>query len=250
VSFIVRQRGVADSDMKYRFYYSDWGGGHYQPRIWCNDVVERDVQAVLTHAGEDFPGFDDVRVKLGQIRRGERYLRVIYVPEPQDGCVFVLAAWRLRGAELQACRTRQRGRGCHNHLRPAPETSPVITSLLGKSAPEPYPSGWDEQRVQRVIAHYERQQDSEAQIAEDEAAARCLSVNPFGLVRFSPSWCTTTSIAIARQMEDSCDFSAMPILADALQDAGCDDESILDHCRGPGPHCRGCWVVDLVLGKA
>jgi hypothetical protein len=41
----------------------------------------------------------------------------------------------------------------------------------------------------------------------------------------------------------------MPILADALQDAGCENADILDHCRGPGPHVRGYWVVDLVLGK-
>jgi hypothetical protein len=50
-------------------------------------------------------------------------------------------------------------------------------------------------------------------------------------------------------MYDSRDFSVMPILADALQDAGCDNEDILSHCRGDGPHVRGCWVVDLVLGK-
>jgi hypothetical protein len=50
-------------------------------------------------------------------------------------------------------------------------------------------------------------------------------------------------------MYDSRDFSAMPILADALQDAGCTDEAILTHCRGPGPHVRGCWCVDLVLNK-
>jgi hypothetical protein len=50
-------------------------------------------------------------------------------------------------------------------------------------------------------------------------------------------------------MHDSRDFSAMPILADALQDAGCDNEDILSNCRGDGPHDRGCWVVDLVLGK-
>jgi hypothetical protein len=42
----------------------------------------------------------------------------------------------------------------------------------------------------------------------------------------------------------------MPILADALQDAGCDHADILDHCRGDGPHVRGCWVVDLLLGKS
>jgi hypothetical protein len=50
-------------------------------------------------------------------------------------------------------------------------------------------------------------------------------------------------------MYESRDFSAMPILADALQDAGCESTTILDHCREPGPHVRGCWVVDLVLRK-
>jgi hypothetical protein len=68
-------------------------------------------------------------------------------------------------------------------------------------------------------------------------------------VAFSPSWRTDTALSLARQMYDSRDFSAMPILADALQDAGCDSEDILSHCRGDGPHVRGCWVVDLVLGK-
>lgn len=49
---------------------------------------------------------------------------------------------------------------------------------------------------------------------------------------------------------DGVDFGPMPILADALQDAGCENPHILAHCRGCGPHVRGCWVVDLVLGKA
>jgi hypothetical protein len=71
----------------------------------------------------------------------------------------------------------------------------------------------------------------------------------FRTVAFSSEWRTDTALALARQMYDACDFSAMPILADALQDAGCDSEEILGHCRGDGPHVRGCWVVDLVLGK-
>ena len=50
-------------------------------------------------------------------------------------------------------------------------------------------------------------------------------------------------------MYESHDFSAMPILADALQDAGCDNDDILAHCRNSTTHVRGCWVVDLVLGK-
>jgi hypothetical protein len=73
--------------------------------------------------------------------------------------------------------------------------------------------------------------------------------NPFRPVAFAPKWKTDTALSLAKQMYDSRDFSAMPILADALQDAGCDNEDILSHCRGEGPHVRGCWVVDLVLGK-
>jgi hypothetical protein len=73
--------------------------------------------------------------------------------------------------------------------------------------------------------------------------------NPFRPVTFAPQWRTDTVSTLARQMYESRDFTAMPILADALQDAGCDNADILNHCRGPGPHVRGCWVVDLVLGK-
>ena len=74
--------------------------------------------------------------------------------------------------------------------------------------------------------------------------------NPFRPVAFPPDLRTSTALAIARGMYESRDFSAMPILADALQDAGSECDDVLSHCRGPGPHVRGCWVVDLALGKA
>ncbi|MBN9121199.1 MAG: hypothetical protein J0I06_18945 [Planctomycetes bacterium] len=71
--------------------------------------------------------------------------------------------------------------------------------------------------------------------------------NPFRSVAFSPSWRTDTVSSLARQMYESRDFGAMPILADALQDAGCDSDAILGHCRNTGrTHVRGCWAVDLV----
>lgn len=74
--------------------------------------------------------------------------------------------------------------------------------------------------------------------------------NPFRPVAFSASWRTDAGVALAAQMYESRDFGAMPILADALQEAGCDVEEVLDHCRDPeGTHVRGCWVVDLLLGK-
>jgi hypothetical protein len=73
--------------------------------------------------------------------------------------------------------------------------------------------------------------------------------NPFRPVSFNPSWLTSTVTTLARQMYDSRDFSPMPILADALQDAGCELEEILNHCRGEVDHVRGCWAVDLILGR-
>lgn len=54
---------------------------------------------------------------------------------------------------------------------------------------------------------------------------------------------------VAQSIYEKRAFDRLPILADALQEAGCDDEEILAHCRQPGSHVRGCWAVDLVLGK-
>ena len=53
---------------------------------------------------------------------------------------------------------------------------------------------------------------------------------------------------LARETYDDRAFHRLPILADALEDAGCDDEAILGHLRSHGPHVRGCWAVDLCLG--
>jgi hypothetical protein len=87
---------------------------------------------------------------------------------------------------------------------------------------------------------------------ESDAVAALLSDifgNPFHPITQDPSWLTSTVLALAQQMYESRDFSPMPILADALQDAGCDNEDILNHCRQPGEHVRGCWCVDLLLDK-
>jgi hypothetical protein len=82
------------------------------------------------------------------------------------------------------------------------------------------------------------------------ALLRDIFGNPFRPVQFKKAWRTDTAVALARTMYDSREFSAMPILADALQDAGCEDEQVLNHCRdATAPHVRGCWVCDLVLSK-
>jgi hypothetical protein len=79
---------------------------------------------------------------------------------------------------------------------------------------------------------------------------RDLFGNPFRPVTANLAWLTATVVALARGIYDERAFDRMPILADALQDAGCDNADVLDHCRGPGPHVRGCWVVDMLLGKS
>jgi hypothetical protein len=73
--------------------------------------------------------------------------------------------------------------------------------------------------------------------------------NPFRPVRADPAWLTATALALAQAIHEERTFERMPVLADALEEAGCTDAAILSHCRRPGPHVRGCWVVDLVLGK-
>jgi hypothetical protein len=74
--------------------------------------------------------------------------------------------------------------------------------------------------------------------------------NPFRPVTVEPGWLTSDVVALARSIYDERNFTATPILADALQDAGCENADVLSHCRDPQlTHVRGCWVVDLVLGK-
>jgi len=79
---------------------------------------------------------------------------------------------------------------------------------------------------------------------------------PFRAVFLDPAWHTPTVMELARASYDkrslpagTLDTSRRAVLADALEDAGCDNADILGHLRGPGPHVRGCWVVDLILGK-
>jgi hypothetical protein len=73
--------------------------------------------------------------------------------------------------------------------------------------------------------------------------------NPFRPVTLNPAWQTSNVTALAQAIYDERAFERLPILADALEDAGCDNADILNHCRQPGEHVRGCWVVDLVLCK-
>jgi hypothetical protein len=73
--------------------------------------------------------------------------------------------------------------------------------------------------------------------------------NPFRPVTILPEWRTSTVLALATGIYEEKAFDRMPILVDALQDSGCDNEEILQHCRSETVHTRGCWCVDLILGR-
>lgn len=80
--------------------------------------------------------------------------------------------------------------------------------------------------------------------------------NPFRTDAIDPAWPTPTVLALATAAYDNrslpagtLDPARLAVLADAIEDAGCTNADILNHCRQPGTHVRGCWVVDLLLGK-
>ena len=81
---------------------------------------------------------------------------------------------------------------------------------------------------------------------------RCIFGNLFHPFEVDPAWLAWnegTVGRVARSIYDERAWDQLPVLGDALEDAGCTNEDVLAHCRGPGPHTRGCWVVDMVLAK-
>jgi hypothetical protein len=73
--------------------------------------------------------------------------------------------------------------------------------------------------------------------------------DPFCPVAFVPAWRTPTAAKLIQVIYNEQAFDRLPLLADALEDAGCTDADLLGHLRSPGQHVRGCWAVDLVLGR-
>jgi hypothetical protein len=79
---------------------------------------------------------------------------------------------------------------------------------------------------------------------------RCVVGNPFKPVAQKSAWLTRPVKQLAAGIYEERAFDKMPILADALEEAGCTSGGMLEHCRQDGDHVRGCWVLDLLLGKA
>jgi hypothetical protein len=110
-------------------------------------------------------------------------------------------------------------------------------------------AGYDD--IRAIETHPEIVATRERTEHELGALVHCIyGPNPFKKTRFLKKWRTESVVSLARVAYDTRNFTLLPILADALEEAGCDSAEVLTHCRGFGPHARGCWVVDLVLNKS
>jgi hypothetical protein len=91
-----------------------------------------------------------------------------------------------------------------------------------------------------------------ARMAADADLVREVFGNPFRTVNVDPAWLAWgggTVVQLARVIYEERRFCDLPVLADALEDAGCGDPDILSHCRVPARHARGCWALDLMLAR-
>ncbi len=131
--------------MDIRFYIDPATG---EPHLRRHGITEEEAAEVLGNPTEDRPGIEGARVAIGRTAAG-RILRVIYVQEPDGEGLLVVTSYELRGKPLAAV--------------PTPETTQKM------SRDSQFPPGWDEERVRRLLAHYEEQTEDEA-VAEDEAA--------------------------------------------------------------------------------
>jgi hypothetical protein len=106
--------------------------------------------------------------------------------------------------------------------------------------------------VARVIANSGLIREGLCPPVDQAALVREVIGNPFRPAAADPAcltWNDGTVCRIAHAIYQESAFDRMPILADALEDAGCAEPDLLGHLRGPGPHVRGCWLVDLLTGR-
>jgi hypothetical protein len=118
------------------------------------------------------------------------------------------------------------------------------------------PNWWSAHLATEAAARHGGQKAKTGERKAQAALLRCIIGNPFRPICIAPAWQTPPVVALARAAYDqrelpagTLDLARLAVLADALEDAGCDQADLLAHLRGPCPHVRGCWAVDLILGK-
>ena len=129
-------------------------------------------------------------------------------------------------------------------LQIASEVAEGVGGFAAQAVPVTPPATWSDTRTKEYRRAQREERASQVKLLRD------IFGNPFRSVSMDSSWLTPRVVELAHMIYDDRGFDRLPILADALEEAGCTDADILNHCRQPGEHVRGCWVVDLILGKS
>jgi hypothetical protein len=197
----------------------------------CRRIWDRLEQEGSRHAVEVAEDFADGRASLEQLKLARQILQKITDPSPRGGelaCGYTtdVSAW---DAATGAARSSQ------VVFSPAWDAACRRADRTHRRA---------DQEVVDAVARGERKTASK----EQAAILRCLFNSPFRSIAHEPAWMPDNAVTLTRTIYEERRFDLLPLLADLLEEAGCPAE-VSEHCRGPGPHVRGCWVVDLVLGK-
>jgi hypothetical protein len=199
-------------------------------------------------------------------RASDRKLRLFAV-----ACCRDIWRWVSHPGSRLAVETSERyadGAATPAELRKAERKASAATSELSSSADLMMRlSKWAEKDAAQAAAEVARKPLSPGLVAakaraaftatpvrpkDQSATLRDIFGNPFRPPpAIDPAWLTPPVVSVARRAYDERDFAALPVLADALEEAGCDSADLLRHCRERGlAHCRGCWAVDLILGRS
>ena len=172
------------------------------------------------------------------IELAENYLENIATAAEMDACLDSLQGRYPYGSTVRLC--------CYpTHRIKALSVDAVCTAraaavndLLKQEAGKDVPTDRS-----RVMTLYKEEKEQQMVLFRD------IFGNPFQPIQLERTRLTPTIMAIAQTNYSEHQFEGMPILADALEEAGCTNEDILDHCRNNQEHARGCWVLDLLLEK-
>ena len=218
--------------------------------IWDSLVDERSRKAVDLAERYADGGVTEEELRIASVAANEAHEEIFNTLGKTGACIEWAAAFAadpnpLHGAKNaswaaatpRTCEVRKSRKSDCDEIRQFPcsisKRSGPLTLILGK---------WKVVRLNAITA-------IPAEKPVQAALIRCIFGNPFRPVTFDPACLTPNAKTLARAIYDDRAFEGMPVLADVLEEAGCGNQDIVDHCRGPGPHVRGCWVVDLVLGK-
>lgn len=212
-------------------------------RVWHLLEDERHKKAV--QAGEEFAdGLIDRKtlesaIDAAELASGEIYLKYFDRNSPMRAIGAAQALAYARHFANTSCLFVHVVKELDVHS--APE---YAAEAIGKTA------GNTNKRQKSFINNKRQSAVAEAEREHQRTLLRDIAGNPFKRRRrLSATVQTPTVISLANGIYLDRAFDRLPVLADALEEAGCTDEVILAHCRGPSPHVRGCWVVDLLLGK-